>query len=92
MKDHPFFKELETINMKLDQISKLLLGSPDKIAKKEVIDNYEFIKLLNISSGTASNWRKQSKIAFKKINNKIYYSMNDVNKMLLGNYKTPKSA
>jgi len=92
MKDHPFFKELDKISKKIDQLNKLLLGRPDKISKKEIIDNDEFVKLLNISSGTAANWRDQGKIAFSQINNKIYYKMVDVNKMLKANYKTPKSA
>lgn len=87
MRDHPFFKELNIISAKLNKIEKLFLKSSDKIANKDIIDNNDFMKLFNISSGTAKNWRDHGKITYSQINNKFYYNMIDVKKMLEANRK-----
>ena len=91
MKDHPFYKELAEMRKELKKIHNSLLGKPDKISNKDIISNKECIKLLGVSSGTLANWRKQGKIAFSQVNNRIYYKMTDVKKMMSSNYKPSKA-
>lgn len=88
MKDHPFYKELAEVRKDLKKIHDSLLGKPDKISKKDIINNKECMKLLDVSSGTLANWRKQGKIAFSQVNNRIYYKMTDIKKMMRTYYKS----
>lgn len=83
---HPFQESLKNIEQQLSELSLLISKKQDNLFDKEIIDNEEFIKLFKISSGTASNWREQGLIAYSQINNKIYYKIKDINKMLNDNY------
>lgn len=82
MRNHPFIKELEKVHKKLDEIHAVLKGKPDEISKKKIINNIECMKLLSVSSGTLSNWRKHGKVPFRQIDNKIYYITDDLIKEL----------
>lgn len=90
MKDNPFFKELDKISKKLQKLEDLLLDKPEPIAKKKLINNKECMKLLNVSSGTLANWRKQGKIPFRQVDNKIYYITTELFKTL-GKHKSSKT-
>jgi predicted site-specific integrase-resolvase len=52
-----------------------------------VLDNQEFLQLMNISKRTAQSWRDEGKVSFSQIGSKIYYRMSDVQKLLDKNYK-----
>jgi|APSaa5957512535_1039671.scaffolds.fasta_scaffold31193_2 hypothetical protein len=91
MKDHPFFKELDKINKKLEKLNNLLLDKPELISKKKLITNNECLKLLSVSSGTLANWRKQGKIPFRQIDNKIYYITAEIIKNLGNSNKHTKT-
>lgn len=89
MNDHPFIKQLDKIHKKLEMLHKALLGKPELIENKKIITNDECMKLLNVSSGTLANWRKQGKIPFRQTDNKIYYITDEVISTL-GKFKKPK--
>ena len=57
-----------------------------KNEKDTFYSNEEFIKLMNISSRTAQNWRDEGKITFSQIGGKIYYSTEDIT-IMLNNHK-----
>lgn len=88
--DHPFIKSMQNIELRLEELSKLSLKKQEKFFAKEIIDNYEFQRLFNISSGTAANWRDEGIISYHQIKSKIYYKIKDVNKMLNQNYSPTK--
>lgn len=74
------FKELKK---ELVEIKQILLTYKDQLEpKNKIIDNEEFIKLMNISSRTAQTWRDQGKVTFYQINHKIYYDMKSIHELL----------
>lgn len=83
---HPFIDSLQQIEQKLEELSKQITNKEIRYFDKEIIDNGQFQKLFNISEGTASNWRVQGIIAYSQINNKIYYRIADVKKLLKDNF------
>lgn len=47
-----------------------------------IIDNFRFIKLMNISAKTAQYWRDKKIIGYSMIGNKIYYRVSDIKELL----------
>ena len=78
--------ELKEIQEKLN----ILTRKVNKIQKDkllaQIIDNADFIRLMNISNSTAKNWRRKGIIAYSQIENKIYYRLDDIEKVLAENY------
>ncbi|MCF6182128.1 helix-turn-helix domain-containing protein [Lutibacter sp.] len=58
------------------------------ILEKQIIDNADFIQLMQISNSTAKNWRKKGIIAYAQIENKIYYKIEDIQAMIEKHYKS----
>jgi hypothetical protein len=70
---------------KIDNINAQLNSKAD--AKKETfLDNQEFLQLMKISKRTAQTWRDEGKISFSQVGSKIYYKLNDVEKLLQAHY------
>ena len=84
---HPFQESLKNIEQRLVELNKIVSSRQSQYTEDMFIDNDEFQRLMKISSGTATNWREQGLIAFSQINNKIYYKMKDVNKLLDDHYR-----
>ena len=78
------FNKLE---IRLEQLTKLVSKKQEKVIDKMIIDNHEFQRLFKISPGTAANWREKGLIAYSQINNKIVYKIEDINKMLDAHYR-----
>ena len=58
-----------------------------KLEKKETfLDNQEFLMHMKISKRTAQTWRDEGRISFSQVGNKIYYKLNDVEKLLNEHY------
>ncbi len=49
---------------------------------EQFYDNDTFIELMQISKRTAQIWRDEGMIGYSKVNNKIYYRMSDIQKLL----------
>ena len=65
---HQQLKELETkLEQTILQVNKLQKNSLDS----PIIDNSDFIRLMQISSSTAKNWRDKGIIAYAQIENKF---------------------
>lgn len=84
---HPFQESLKAIEQRLEDLKKLVVKRQSEYTSDMFIDNDDFQRLFKISPGTATNWREQGIIGFSQINNKIYYKMTDVNKLLNDNYR-----
>ena len=54
------------------------------------LDNYEFLKVMNISKRTAQIWRDSGIISFSQVGAKIYYRFSDIEELLNKNYKKSK--
>ena len=72
--------KLKELNHHLDQIT---------APAERILDNKEFLKLMNISSTTAQIWRDEGKIGFAQEGKKIYYRMSDIEEFLANNRKEP---
>ena len=70
-------EEYQQLILKLDSLSSKLEGQI-KDSRLMIIDNEEFLNLMNVSKRTAQTWRDEGKISFSQIENKIYYTMYDV--------------
>ena len=76
-------KLLERFETLLNTLEKRIPQDPDLV----LLDNADLLQLFKISHKTAQNWRDNKVIAYSQINNKIYYRLSDVNKLLDNNYK-----
>lgn len=85
--DNLKLKEVEEkLEITITRINKL----QGNILEKQIIDNSDFLRLMQISNSTAKNWRNKGLIAFSQIENKIYYKIKDIQLMLDKNYRSFK--
>ncbi len=82
--------KLKEIENKLELTIKKLEKLQGNILEKQIIDNSDFLRLMQISNSTAKNWRKKGIIAYAQIENKIYYKIKDIQIMLDKHYKSFK--
>ena len=61
------------------------LTAPDE----RIIENQEFLKIMNVSYKTARTWRIEGKIGYTKEGNKIYYRTSDIRDFLDRFYHKP---
>ena len=54
------------------------------------LDNYEFLKVMNISKRTAQSWRDSGIVSFSQVGAKIYYRFSDIEELLNKKYKKSK--
>jgi len=50
--------------------------------QKDLLNNAEAMELLRCSKRTLQNWRKSNKIPFKMIGSKIYYTRDNLEKLI----------
>lgn len=77
-KKHFSEKDLNQITRRIRKLKQLL----GKNHSKAILDNYDFIKLLNISLRTSKNWRDSQRIPYSRIGRKVYFRLSDIEKML----------
>ena len=80
--------ELKQIQEKLEALSQRINKIQKEKLQTQIIDNSDFIQLMNISNSTARNWRNKGLIAYSQIENKIYYRLTDI-QLLLNNHYSP---
>lgn len=78
--------ELREIQEKLEVLSNKINKIQKEKFETQIIDNADFLHLMNISNSTARNWRNKGLIAYSQIENKIYYKVGDIQKLLDDNY------
>jgi hypothetical protein len=76
----------------LDRLTALenLLKEKQIKQMKIILDNQEFIQVMNISKRLAQRWRDAEMISYSMVGNKIYYNLTDVHAMLNTYYKKAK--
>lgn len=79
---------LKEIQDKLDILTTKINRLQKNKLESQIIDNADFLQLMNISNSTAKNWRNKGIIAYSQIENKFYYKIADVKKLLEDNYYT----
>lgn len=79
-------KQLEKINIKLDDIFGFIKLKGGLDPEDIFIDNNEFIRLMKISKRTAQHWRDTKVIGFSMVGAKIYYCLADIKDLLKKNY------
>lgn len=88
-------KEIDNLKLKeVEEKLEITITRLDKlqgnILEKQIIDNSDFLRLMQISNSTAKNWRNKGIIAFCQIENKIYYKIKDIQLMLDKHYRSFK--
>ena len=79
--------ELREIQERLDALSNKINKIQKEKLQTQIIDNADFLQLMNISNSTARNWRNKGLIAYSQIENKIYYKVSDIQLLLNNHYK-----
>ena len=82
----------ENSKEKMEQKAEKLIETKEKLVKLQYVndvflDNYEFLKVMNISKRTAQTWRDSGIISFSQVGAKIYYRFSDIEELLNKNYK-----
>lgn len=89
-----FYDETEKALKKLDEqvtliAAKMKLGG--KLDPENIFfDTKEMMKVMSISHRTLQLWRDANVIGYSQIGNKIYYSLDDIIKLLKDNYNPKK--
>ncbi|PRP66290.1 helix-turn-helix domain-containing protein [Nonlabens agnitus] len=89
---HPNKERLKSIENRLEKLTSELSTIKKTALQALLIDNADFLKLMNISSSTAQNWRNKGIIAYSQIENKIYYKVSDIEQLLDLHYRPFKRA
>jgi hypothetical protein len=79
-------EQFEEILKQIETIKSRLKESEKKNLKEKIINNQEFLLLMNISKRTAQSWRDEGVIPFSQIGSKIYYRWGDIETLLENNY------
>lgn len=89
-----FYDETEKALKKLDEqvtliAAKMKLGG--KLDPENIFfDTKGMMKVMSISHRTLQLWRDANVIGYSQIGNKIYYSLDDIQKLLKDNYNPKK--
>ena len=81
---------LKEIQEKLDMLTKKINKLQSNKLDNVIIDNADFLQLMNISNSTAKNWRNKGIIAYSQIESKFYYKVADIKLLLENNYSNFK--
>lgn len=83
--DQKIMIEVDKIH-KLMESMKLIRRSAKNILEEKYIINEDFLIIMNISKRTAQTWRDLRLIGHSQIQKKIYYLLEDVERLLKSNY------
>lgn len=79
---HPFVDRMESVEDKLDALLRVFGEKGIYTSKMLILDNADFIQLFKISARTAQNWRDEGLIEYSQVKGKIFYRLEDVEKLL----------
>lgn len=79
---HPFLDRMNAVEDKLDRIIQTFEKKGFISPSVVIIDNAEFIRLFQITGKTAQNWRDEGIIEYSQVKGKIYYTLQDIEKLL----------
>ena len=79
-------EQYDDLVKRMEEIRSALVGK-QKNPEEVILDNQQFLQLMNISKRTAQTWRDEGIIAFSQVGSKIYYRMSSVQKLLDSNNK-----
>ena len=82
----PTEKMFKEIQEELKELKALLLKKQLLSEDDLFCDNEEFIRIMKISRRTSQFWRDSGIVKFIQINNKIYFKLKDIQKLLNDNY------
>ena len=73
---------MESVEDKLDALLRVFGEKGIYTSKMLILDNADFIQLFKISARTAQNWRDEGLIEYSQVKGKIFYRVEDVEKLL----------
>ena len=80
--------DLKNFEAKLDRILddlKLIKDQSGVGPKSKWLDNDDLMKITHLSLRTLQNWRDQGWIPFSKVNGKVYYRAEDLERLFISN-------
>jgi len=77
---------LKEIQDKLDILTTKINRLQKNKLENQIIDNADFLQLMNISNSTAKNWRNKGVIPYSQIESKFYYKVEDIEFLLSKHY------
>ena len=78
-------EDFETFKIDLLQEIKKIVESPTSARPNKWLRSIEVRKLLNLSNGTLQNLRINGTLSYTKVGGIIFYSSEDINKLLAAN-------
>jgi len=75
-----FRKEFEELKDNITEVKQRLKDMA--FPEDRIVENQEFLTIMNVSYKTAKGWRDKGKIGYSKEGNKIYYRMSDIKAFL----------
>jgi excisionase family DNA binding protein len=69
-----------------------MLAEQRQAPSVEWLDNKEAAALLKVSPRTMQNWRDEGLLGFSQVGSKIYYSREDIDRMLQKHRREPSKA
>ena len=79
---HPFVDRMESMEDKLDALIRVFRQNGIYTSKTIILNNADFIQLFKICAKTAQTWRDEGLIEYSQVKGKIYYRIEDVEKLL----------
>ena len=73
---------IKSLEQKIDKLTREFKLRQVKDPQFIILDNADFIRMFNISSRTAQNWREEGLIEYSQVKGKIYYRLTDVQRFL----------
>jgi hypothetical protein len=74
----------------LDELKEIITSGESSQPPKKWLKSYEVKKMLGISPGTLQNLRINGTLSYTKIGGLIFYSYDDIVKLMEGKKKPPK--
>jgi hypothetical protein len=87
---NPTEEMLEKIHSRISELALNVKTKQHLNPENIILNNQEFMKLMDISKRTAQQWRDSKIIGFSQIGNKIYYRLSDILVLLKDNYNAKK--
>ena len=81
--EHPFMNEILDLKKSIDELKSIILSNH---VSKPIYQSEEFNELMGICNATAKAWRKDGKIGYSLVGNKVYYKVEDVYEFLDNSY------
>ncbi|QED38960.1 helix-turn-helix domain-containing protein [Antarcticibacterium arcticum] len=87
---YPFLVSINSLEKKMEELIREFRIRQVRDPQYIILDNADFIRMFNISSRTAQNWRDEGLIEYAQVKGKFYYSLTDIKNFIDKHRKNKK--